>query len=103
LNYIKGREDPVALKDDEYPEWLWSCLNVKKKVGLDEGVGGDEFCELFIHVFRYTTSRVSRMTANVSVQRNLRSFDVQRQNDNGSWKLSYWLRATRLRCNPRSR
>lgn len=45
LNYTKGGNDPVALKDEEYPEWLWSCLDVMKK-GADEAdeAAGDEFC-----------------------------------------------------------
>lgn len=45
LSYTKGRNDPVALKDEEYPEWLWSCLDVMKKTadGADEDAG-DEFC-----------------------------------------------------------
>ncbi len=45
LNYFKGRQDPVALEDDEYPEWLWRCLDVKKdaSAAADDGAG-DEFC-----------------------------------------------------------
>ncbi|KAJ4396922.1 hypothetical protein N0V93_001144 [Gnomoniopsis smithogilvyi] len=44
LNYFKGKTDPVALPDAEYPEWLWSCLDVQKKAGGDEESGaGDEF------------------------------------------------------------
>lgn len=44
MNYLKNRDDPVALKEEEYPEWLWRCLD--KKVVVDElGDGeGDEFC-----------------------------------------------------------
>ncbi|KAI3329826.1 mitochondrial ribosomal protein L37-domain-containing protein [Ustulina deusta] len=44
LNYYKNQTDPVALADDEYPEWLWTCLDVQKKA--DEGEAddaGDEF------------------------------------------------------------
>lgn len=46
LNYLKGKTDPVALRDDEYPEWLWSCLDVQqKKASSDEDAdAGDEFC-----------------------------------------------------------
>jgi len=44
LNYLKGRDDPVALPDEEYPEWLWHCLDVKKKGGDEEGAVGDLFC-----------------------------------------------------------
>ncbi|KAM0564184.1 hypothetical protein ACHAPJ_000393 [Fusarium lateritium] len=44
LNYIKGGQDPVALKDEEYPEWLWSCLDVIKKDGdAEDAEAGDEF------------------------------------------------------------
>lgn len=44
LSYIKGREDPVALADDAYPAWLWSCLDVQKKAAdASDGVD-DEFC-----------------------------------------------------------
>ncbi|EJP70599.1 hypothetical protein MY4038_000720 [Beauveria bassiana] len=44
LNYTKGGSDPVAKKDDEYPEWLWSCLDVTKKSaeGEDDTLG-DEY------------------------------------------------------------
>jgi len=41
LNYLKGRDDPVALKEEEYPEWLWRCLDVKKEENLGEAL--DEF------------------------------------------------------------
>jgi large subunit ribosomal protein L54 len=41
---MKDRDDPVALEEHEYPEWLWRCLDVKKDSdALDEGAG-DEFC-----------------------------------------------------------
>ncbi|XXG94007.1 hypothetical protein Hte_000258 [Hypoxylon texense] len=44
LNYFKNQTDPVALPDDAYPTWLWSCLDVQKKAdeGADEDAG-DEF------------------------------------------------------------
>ncbi|KYK55633.1 hypothetical protein DCS_07596 [Drechmeria coniospora] len=44
LNYMKGGQDPVAMKDEDYPEWLWSCLDVMKKSSdaADE-TAGDEF------------------------------------------------------------
>ncbi|KAF9879971.1 hypothetical protein CkaCkLH20_02782 [Colletotrichum karsti] len=32
LNYIKGKSDPVALPDEDYPDWLWTCLEAKKEV-----------------------------------------------------------------------
>ncbi|KAF4581083.1 ribosomal protein subunit L37 [Ophiocordyceps camponoti-floridani] len=31
LNYTKGGRDPVALPDEQYPKWLWSCLDIIKK------------------------------------------------------------------------
>ncbi|KAA8564271.1 hypothetical protein EYC84_011215 [Monilinia fructicola] len=43
LNFLKGRDDPVALKEEEYPEWLWHCLDVKTTVDGAEATGGDEF------------------------------------------------------------
>ncbi|KAK5990814.1 YmL37 [Cladobotryum mycophilum] len=44
LNYTKGGQDPVALKDEDYPEWLWSCLDVMKKGSdADDADMGDEF------------------------------------------------------------
>lgn len=47
LNYLKGRDDPVALKEEEYPEWLWRCLDAKKEEDLGEAL--DEFCTLLLH------------------------------------------------------
>lgn len=44
LNYIKGRDDPVALEEHEYPEWLWTCLDQKKAVDDLDDSAGDEFC-----------------------------------------------------------
>ncbi|CAK7220265.1 hypothetical protein SBRCBS47491_004129 [Sporothrix bragantina] len=44
LNYIKGKTDPVALRDEEYPAWLWDCLDVMKKADAEEEAdAGDEF------------------------------------------------------------
>ncbi|KAL6800245.1 mitochondrial ribosomal protein L37 domain-containing protein [Trichoderma sp. SZMC 28012] len=43
LNYTKGGQDPVALKDEDYPEWLWSCLDVMKKADAEDDNLGDEF------------------------------------------------------------
>lgn len=48
LNFLKGKNDPVALEDSEYPSWLWGIL--KKKGGEGAGaadagaVEGDLFC-----------------------------------------------------------
>jgi large subunit ribosomal protein L54 len=45
LNFEKNKQDPVALPDDEYPEWLWTILMRQEKTA--EGAGmGDLFCTL---------------------------------------------------------
>lgn len=46
LNFMKGGKDPVAMKDEDYPEWLWSCLDVKlkKSSGAADDAAADEFC-----------------------------------------------------------
>jgi large subunit ribosomal protein L54 len=44
LNYIKGRDDPVALGEEEYPDWLWHVLDVKKDTEGSAAEEGDEFC-----------------------------------------------------------
>lgn len=47
LNYTKGKTDPVALRDEEYPSWLWNCLEVMKKAATEEDAdAGDEFCRV---------------------------------------------------------
>ncbi|XMA17544.1 hypothetical protein WAI453_010335 [Rhynchosporium graminicola] len=43
LNYMKGRDDPIALAEDEYPEWLWRCLDKKVEEGEGGEGTGDEF------------------------------------------------------------
>jgi large subunit ribosomal protein L54 len=37
---VKGKTDPVAMEDHEYPPWLWDVLKPKKKDG-DDAVDGD--------------------------------------------------------------
>ncbi|KAK4190490.1 mitochondrial ribosomal protein L37-domain-containing protein [Podospora australis] len=45
LNYFKGKTDPVALPDEEYPAWLWTCLDMGKQDGADsaDADAGDEY------------------------------------------------------------
>ncbi|KAJ2905359.1 hypothetical protein MKZ38_005658 [Zalerion maritima] len=44
LNYIKGRDDPVALPDEEYPAWLWTCLESNKAADdASSQDAGDEY------------------------------------------------------------
>lgn len=50
LNYFKGGQDPVAKADDEYPAWLWPCLDVQKKASDESAEDlGDEFCMCHTH------------------------------------------------------
>ncbi|KAI8901633.1 mitochondrial ribosomal protein L37-domain-containing protein [Globomyces pollinis-pini] len=30
LNVLQGGKDPVALKDEEYPDWLWKLADYQK-------------------------------------------------------------------------
>ncbi|KAI1093571.1 mitochondrial ribosomal protein L37-domain-containing protein [Rostrohypoxylon terebratum] len=43
INYFKNREDPVALADDAYPSWLWTCIETEKKEEEEVEDEGDEF------------------------------------------------------------
>ncbi|KAF4123395.1 large subunit ribosomal protein L54 [Geosmithia morbida] len=43
LNYLKDGQDPVAMKDEDYPEWLWDCLSVMKRSDAADDEAGDEF------------------------------------------------------------
>jgi large subunit ribosomal protein L54 len=45
LNFVKNAQDPVALADEEYPEWLWTILSRQEK-SADAGGMGDLFCKL---------------------------------------------------------
>lgn len=47
LNYFKGKADPVARPDEEYPDWLWDCLTFKAKAEEADSNAGDEFCMFF--------------------------------------------------------
>ncbi|PKS10570.1 hypothetical protein jhhlp_002324 [Lomentospora prolificans] len=43
LNFLKGKQDPVALPDEEYPEWLWRCLEYPEKLQSADAGAADEF------------------------------------------------------------
>ena len=45
LNYFKGRQDPVALPDEEYPDWLWRCLEFPEKAVNADDAAAAEFCK----------------------------------------------------------
>lgn len=41
----------MALPDNEYPKWLWSCLDVTKGSAAEEDAdAGDEFCTFPYHI-----------------------------------------------------
>lgn len=46
LNFEKNKQDPVALADEEYPDWLWTILDRQEKKG-DQAGQGDLFCMFF--------------------------------------------------------
>ncbi|KAL2107574.1 hypothetical protein VUR80DRAFT_5021 [Thermomyces stellatus] len=43
LNYFKGKQDPVALADEEYPDWLWRCLDLPDRAVNAEDAAAAEF------------------------------------------------------------
>lgn len=62
LSYTKAGQDPIAKKDEEYPEWLWSCLDVlKKSADAGEDDLGDEFCTCSLIFSQPTTRTVANM------------------------------------------
>lgn len=61
LNYFKGKTDPVALPDEEYPEWLWRCLEVKKRANESgDAEAGDEFCTFYFSLVSFLRPLLSR-------------------------------------------
>ncbi|KAK3984121.1 mitochondrial ribosomal protein L37-domain-containing protein [Cladorrhinum sp. PSN332] len=46
LNYFKGQADPVALPDEDYPAWLWKCLEAKEDTSkASDADAGDELAK----------------------------------------------------------
>jgi large subunit ribosomal protein L54 len=47
LNFMKNKQDPVAMEDHEYPDWLWEVLAEKKEAASSKGADaeGDLFCK----------------------------------------------------------
>ena len=39
LNFLKNQGDPVAMADDHYPDWLWTCLDTEAETKRS-GPGG---------------------------------------------------------------
>ncbi|KAI9744575.1 MAG: hypothetical protein M1818_002104 [Claussenomyces sp. TS43310] len=58
LNFLKGRDDPVALPEEEYPEWLWRCLE-EKKADNAAATFGDEFF-ILLRIFGYMATATLR-------------------------------------------
>ena len=57
LNFLKGREDPLALPEEDYPEWLWKILDSGKKGPEERNEElGDEFCASSLSVLIFIKS-----------------------------------------------
>ncbi|KAF2151381.1 hypothetical protein K461DRAFT_295436 [Myriangium duriaei CBS 260.36] len=41
LNLLKGKEDPEAMKDEDYPAWLWTLLVDKNKDAIGASAEGE--------------------------------------------------------------
>lgn len=70
----------MALPDNEYPEWLWSCLDVSKGSAAEEDAdAGDEFCTFPRHTAHIFPLQPHRNSATIVLtffprkQRNPRS------------------------------
>ena len=104
LNYAKGGQDPLAKKDEEYPEWLWSCLDVLKKESAEGGQDGvDEYCML------PEDSPMSDAPSNMNspkltrliLQQNRRSSDAKQPRIKRLWRRSSLPRVIWMRLHPR--
>jgi large subunit ribosomal protein L54 len=60
LNFLKDRQDPVALADDEYPSWLWTILDRQEKKA--EAGAGDLFCMSFSPFLYFIFPRLYTLT-----------------------------------------
>jgi large subunit ribosomal protein L54 len=57
LGYFKGKDPPMAMEDNEYPDWLWGLLDsVKKASKGGEEIAGDAFGTYMNDVQRSTRS-----------------------------------------------
>ncbi|KAF2172493.1 hypothetical protein M409DRAFT_17727 [Zasmidium cellare ATCC 36951] len=41
LNFMKNKQDPVALEDSEYPAWLWTVLAIKSDATGSKGTDAE--------------------------------------------------------------
>lgn len=53
INYLKNAEDPIALEEHEYPEWLWRCLDLKNGENANSDNVHDEFCMSLTFAFLF--------------------------------------------------
>lgn len=60
INYLKGKSDPIALEDSEYPDWLWTLLAPAKTAATADGEAvGDLYCEFDLQTTNCTTPRLT--------------------------------------------
>lgn len=55
LNFVKGKNDPLAMEDDEYPPWLWDILRDAGSKG-EKGDDGVDSSDRFgmVSLYRWT-------------------------------------------------
>lgn len=91
LNYFKGKEDPVAMEDRQYPEWLWSVLSIKEKP-----VGSKENSDPRIYGMSYILLSVPGLClTQYVIQRDLPRLDAWRTNalNHERWRIPKPLNA----------
>ena len=87
LQYLKDGTDPVAMKDEDYPPWLWDCLDVMKKASEEDGLD-DEFCRL--PSLRARSTELVLIPIQQSQRRSARPPCARSE----PWKPSSWPKAT---------
>ncbi|KAK5174116.1 uncharacterized protein LTR77_001196 [Saxophila tyrrhenica] len=45
LNFMKNKQDPIAMEDHEYPAWLWGALAESKEKSAKDDLEGDLFAK----------------------------------------------------------
>lgn len=96
LNYLKGRDDPLALEESEYPEWLWRVLDKQADASGDDAAG-DEFCTFlsFSPSFPFYLALLAiRISANGNAQPNRKNSVAKQRNRNGNSRHGFKHRGT---------
>jgi len=57
LNFMKNKQDPVAMEDHEYPAWLWDALAENRENSGKDDLEGDLFGTLGQYIIK-TGSRM---------------------------------------------